>query len=172
MFDQLIITLISLVIGSVLTMGVTYFTQAMNHKTEKRKVKYDKLEELYVLSFQLKNWAEDTCERLWSLYDSEPGTSFCPSRFECPVDRIEILTRLYAPSLKEVALELRDHVHRIQTVLERFWEPYEDYDESEREEVVLSYNQPFCNLVNEASERFEITQKKFLSSLEELILKS
>lgn len=172
MLYQIVTTLVSLVLGSVLTMVVTYFTQAMNHKTEKRKVARDKLEELYVLSFQLKNWGEDTCSRLGILYDSPPGTNYTSSPLECPIDRIEILTRLYAPSLKNIAIELHDRVRKIQTVLKRFWEPYEEYGDDEIEEIELSYNQRFANLVYEASEEFKVTHERFLSSLERLILQS
>lgn len=56
MIDQIIPSLVSLIIGSALTMFVTYFSQTMTRKGDKDKVVREKLEEAYTLLNELKYW--------------------------------------------------------------------------------------------------------------------
>jgi len=58
MVEQIIITLASLILGSVLTMCVTYFSQRMSSTAEKQKLVREKIEELYTLTIQMRTWLQ------------------------------------------------------------------------------------------------------------------
>lgn len=123
MFDQLIVTLVSLVLGSVLTMAVTYVSQRMSSHADKQKVVREKIEELYTLTIQMKTWIQvqvllvcKLAEITW--HSDRPGWYVTDTTLavDCPIDRIEMLVKLYIPSLKKPFAAYRQSVLEPQTL--------------------------------------------------------
>jgi hypothetical protein len=56
MIEQILPSLISLIVGSVLTFCITYFSLTMTRKGDKNKIVREKLEEAYLLLNVLKHW--------------------------------------------------------------------------------------------------------------------
>jgi|GEM_PF-2617729 len=123
--DQNITTLLSTVLGGILAITggflATSFSQRMTEKAQKRQVTHQRIEELYSLSDHIKEWAKvqslRACEVAEITLDRKvPGWFFdaVSTEPECPIERMEMLTYLYLPSLAKPFAEYRASVLTIQ----------------------------------------------------------
>lgn len=110
MIDQNITTLLSTVIGGLLAITggflATTFSQRMADKAEKHKLTRARIEELYTLSNQVKEWVKVQLLRACDveeikLHRKVPGWFFdaVKTELDCPIEKIEMLVCLYLPSL-------------------------------------------------------------------------
>lgn len=123
--DQNITTLLSTVLGGILAITggflATSFSQHMTEKAQKRQLTCQRIEELYGLSDQVKEWVKVQLLRACEVAEMElhrdvPGWFFDAVKTEpaCPIERIEMLAYLYLPSLAKPFAEYRVSVLAIQ----------------------------------------------------------
>jgi len=191
MVEQIIITFISLILGSILTMGVTYFSQRMSSNVEKEKVVREKIEELYTLTIQMKTWMQTqllcACkleEITWHSDRPDWYVTDATIGAECPINRVEMLVKLYVPSLRNPFAAYRWSVLETQT-LEGILKRNEsksslealaankhyhidikafDADEEKRVEMVIDF-------LRDLSDTFCHYHQSFQEALEKLVLK-
>ncbi|GHO49226.1 hypothetical protein [Ktedonospora formicarum] len=108
--DPNLMALISTVVGGLLAITggflATSFSQRITEKAEKRKQTRERVEELYILSTQIKEWAKVQLLRAcevgeFTLQLKAPGWFFDAVKTEpdCPIEKMEMLVYLYLPSL-------------------------------------------------------------------------
>lgn len=152
MIEQIIPSLISLIVGCALTLCVTYFSQTMTRKGDKNKIRREKLEEAYILLGELKYWLRVQHYRLHlyaptifndklnDIYDKQFQSSFwligklnIPDidtiKYDCPIERIVMLISLYAPPLKTTILSYQLSINfilqydpKLLTMEQEIWE--------------------------------------------------
>jgi hypothetical protein len=88
----------ALLLGSALTLFggivIPLLSQRLTSKAERRKIFRDKIEEMYLLSNQVEKWAS------WYLSGIQRSGDRMLSILYNPIDRLEMLVRLYIPSFK------------------------------------------------------------------------
>jgi hypothetical protein len=123
--DQNITTLLSTVVGGLLAITggflATSFSQRMAGKAEKRKLTRERVEELYALANQVKEWVKVQLLRACDveeikLHRKTPGWFFDAVKTEpdCPIEKMEMLVYLYLPSLVKPFALYRTSVLAIQ----------------------------------------------------------
>ncbi len=123
--DQNITTLLSTVVGGLLAITggflATSFSQRMAGKAEKRKLTRERIEELYTLSNQVKEWVKVQLLRACDveeikLHRKTPGWFFDAVKTEpdCQIEKMEMLVYLYLPSLVKPFAPYRTSVLAIQ----------------------------------------------------------
>jgi hypothetical protein len=123
--DQNITTLLSTVVGGLLAITggflATIFSQRLAEKAERRKVTCERMEELYRLSSQVKEWVKvqvlRACEiEEVTLHRKVPRWFFDAVRTQpdCPIERMEIIASLYLPSIGTIFASYRRSVLAVQ----------------------------------------------------------
>jgi hypothetical protein len=142
MIEQITPSIISLIIGSLLTLVVTYFTQTMNRKGEKNKVTREKLEESYILLGELKYWLKIQYNRIYRDGETDINDEYKKKfesdfwwlnellvidfdhiKCECPIERFVMLVSLYAPSLKNTTINYKQGVDTLKFALIHLFDP-------------------------------------------------
>ena len=98
--------LIGVVVGAVLVGTANYILASLSRKAEKRAFLRGRLEELYILTEQVADWAQkEMRETVRVLLGSEKI-----ERSNCPTSRLMMIVRLYHPALKPQAQELETSI--------------------------------------------------------------
>lgn len=178
MIDQIIPSLVSLIIGSVLTMGVTYFSLTITRKGEKDKIVREKLEEAYILLGELRYWLRVqryqihlyAPKKLNDIYEKEFKSFFWLMgnlnildidniKCDCPIERIVMLVSLYAPTLRNAILNYEKSIDFILTYDPKFLKM--------EQEIVEQANEDF----SEAKQQEAFTKILKLFKMEQEIMK-
>src|SRR5712692_9952326 len=122
MLDQNVINLLSVVLGGILAIAggfiSNYYIQAMARKSEKRRIVRDKIDEVYTLSTQVKTtfflriwhrskYTQQEYDKIYSFSDK------AVRELRDIGERMEMLARLYNPSLTSDILEYRQKIKNI-----------------------------------------------------------
>lgn len=122
MLNQNVTTLLSVLLGGALAIAggfiSNYYVQAIARKSEKRKTVREKVDEIYTLSTQLKT---SFFLRLWhkSFYKPEQYDDIyllsdkAARELKDIGERMEMLARLYVPSLTNAIIEYREKIKAI-----------------------------------------------------------
>jgi hypothetical protein len=173
MSEQAIVSVFVTLIAVLGTLAGSMITIHAGEKTEKRKVVRDKLEEIYLLANQVSLWAEWKNDLHFCQYeyspDYQPPSGSKPS---CPIGRLDMLIRLYLPSLRKISIEFSRSVSKLENVRGTILQPYYDDDNQVDEpESFLYGNDKFGELLTETFNEFKETHAKILSSIEEIAVK-
>ncbi len=118
------IPVVSAVVGGLLTvvggfLG-NFFLQSIARQADKRKVMRDELEQIYLLSQQVVDWAVKEMQAITKGYI---GGNFDDSsqREDSQIDKLLMLVRFYQPQLLPDAQKLADIVKEFQSGTVTFW---------------------------------------------------
>lgn len=193
--DQNMMTLISTVVGGLLAITGGFlaarFSQRIAEKAEKRKLTRERIEELYTLSSQAKEWMRVQLLRACevegiTLHRRAPDWFFDVVNTEpdCPIEKMEMLISLYLPSLAKTFAAYRTNILIIQHLetemrnsrhSKRSLEDYSkatlvrtpdiDYRLESETDVVVEF-------IVQALDNFEQSQEQLRSALQQIAVKS
>jgi len=144
-------TYIPILLGGALTLigGIagTYFTQFITQKSEERKIKRERIEEIYNLATKVYYWLYappydklkwETSSLYRSYYRSEPTKE--PKQ---DIERIKLLVNLYFVSLEDVVREYDLYADLVILAMEKY---EDDNNEEELNQTLISFQKCYNRL--------------------------
>lgn len=127
MLDQSVTAILSTLLGGVLAITggflATTFSQRMMEKAEKRKLVRERVEEAYILSYQIKEYVTVQLLRACkvaevTLHHNVPGWFFDTVDMEtaCSIEKMKMIIDLYLPDSKKPFLPYQKSVLAVQQV--------------------------------------------------------
>lgn len=109
MTNQGIVSILTTLIAVIGTLAGVIITYYFTNRMERKRILREKLEEIYTLAIQVKQWLDNEIKSWWSLID--PNAQSHPYKdLSCPIEQLIMLVELYAPSLAEKAVRINKKV--------------------------------------------------------------
>lgn len=157
------VPILNIIIGGMLTMAGGYLVHFWTTRRDKKKLAREKLENLFVLTCRLKEWAgyeyaETTC----AIAKSKPSSP----KVADPTNELVMLARLYHPCFSEDAIGIQRHANELQKCCYSMIVDVASHDNQTDNSTRIA---KICDCMNELFRASEILQGRIAQAIQKLV---